>query len=101
MVVNVLEELVANPRNTRELQVCPVFVEDSATVIQNDDPLSTYVFKFLNAPQLTLRIRMSASSVGSDSDIRVHDTGVHFESIRLFKDALLIAAISPISSPKK
>lgn len=97
-----LEKLIAYPRNSSEPQVLPVFVEDAIPVIQSDSMSSTHAFKRFDTLQLALQIRMGISPIRRYGDVGIHNTDEHYDKlIRLSRDALLIAAISPISSPKK
>ena len=78
-----------------------VLAEDIVPIIQDDYPLIADVFKHLDTPQLALIVRRSVPAVRGDGDVRIYHVRAHFESIRLRRDALPMAAISPISSPKK
>lgn len=101
VVQHVLEENISHARSAREVKVSPVFPKNAVSVVQNDSMALTKVFEHLDTLPATDQIRMCITSIRHYCDVSVYHEISHCDaSIRLSSDALLIAAISPTSSPK-
>ncbi len=78
-----------------------IFLQNRVPIVDGDDLACDYGFQSFDAGQSTSRVGMGFTPVSDYRNIGIHDEWRHPDCfILLFKEAAVIAAISPISSPK-
>ena len=100
---NVFEEFVADPLRISKSQMLLVLVEQQPLVVNKDDLSAVSLLQCFDTRQSALKFRVYLlPTVCYYGDVGVYDISCHLEApIRRLSEALLMAVISPISSPKK
>ena len=95
------EEGISNAWISRQAQMICILLQNETCLIDGHGSPLDQVFQSFHTSQLAQIICVGCSCVRGYRDVGIHDECRHADcSIFLLKEALVIAAISPISSPK-